>query len=55
MNFDTVVNCLLALVGAFIIFPAAVEIAANAPGIVLAFIGAGIMFAIYGDEVLSKK
>lgn len=51
---EMLIDCSLAAVAAFTLFPLAVEVAATAPAVMLAFVGAGVIMAIYGDSVMSE-
>jgi|GEM_PF-4997233 hypothetical protein len=46
---EMLLDCSLAAVAAFLLFPVAVEVAAAAPAAVAAFAGAGVMIAIWGE------
>jgi hypothetical protein len=46
---EMLVDCSLTGVTVFLIFPAAVGVAASSPVVVAAFAGAGLMMAIYGE------
>lgn len=51
---DVLINCSLTAVGAFILFPTMVQVAAASPAVILAFAGAGVMIAIFGDSVMKE-
>ena len=51
---DIVIDCSLTAVGAFILFPTLVQVAAASPAVLLALLGAGVMLAIYGDSVMKE-